>query len=73
MQVKDVTIELIETHEIHLGPLLEPVCVSLDDIPSLWYVSCTMQLGVILKVAEGALDPTAGVIDEDTKEHWLQY
>ena len=72
-QVKHLILGLIEPHEFHRGPLLEPVWVSLDDIPSLWCVNRTMRLGVILKVAEGALNPTAGVIDEDIKEHWLQY
>jgi len=37
----------------------------LDGILCLWCVDCSPQLGVISKLAEGALDPTADVTDED--------
>ncbi|PKU41176.1 hypothetical protein llap_8516 [Limosa lapponica baueri] len=36
-------------------------------------VNCTTQLGVIHKLAEGALDPTLYAIDEDTEQYWFQY
>ncbi|KAK4825071.1 hypothetical protein QYF61_023075, partial [Mycteria americana] len=36
-------------------------------------VNRTAQLGVICKLAEGALDPTVYVIDEDIEQHWSQY
>ena len=49
--------------------MLEPVEVSLDNIPSLRHADLTQQLGVIHRIAEGALDPTAKVTDKDTKEH----
>ncbi|KAK4817048.1 hypothetical protein QYF61_026356 [Mycteria americana] len=39
-----------------------PTQVPLDDIPSFWRVNCTTQLGVICKLAEGALNLTVNVI-----------
>jgi len=47
-----------------MGPVLELAQVSLDGSPSLRRVSCTTQLGVVCKLAEGALNPTIYVIDE---------
>ncbi|KAK4819472.1 LOW QUALITY PROTEIN: hypothetical protein QYF61_004698 [Mycteria americana] len=64
---------LVEPHEVHTGPLLQLVQVPLDDIPSFWRVNCTTQLGVICKLAEGALDLAVNVIDENTELHWSQY
>jgi len=55
------------------GPPLKLVQVSLDAIPSLEYVDCTTQLGIIHKLAEGLLDPTLSVTDEGIKEHWSHY
>ncbi|RMC21736.1 hypothetical protein DUI87_02605 [Hirundo rustica rustica] len=52
--------------------LLAYVQVSLDGIPSFCCVSCTTQLRVICKLAEGALDLTLCVIDEDIEEPWSQ-
>lgn len=34
---------------------------------------CTTQLGVIARLAEGALDPTVHVTDEGAKQHWAQH
>ena len=45
----------------------------LDDILSLMCVNHTTHLGVICKLAEGALDPTVYVIDTDIKQYWSQY
>ena len=53
-----------------MGPLLQPVQVPLDGFPSLQYIDCTTQLGVI--TAEGALDAIVYVIDEDVEEHRSQ-
>jgi len=55
-QVWDLALGIVEPHEVHTGPFLELVQVSLDGILSFWCVSCTTQLGVICKLAEGALD-----------------
>ncbi|KAK4817045.1 hypothetical protein QYF61_026353 [Mycteria americana] len=72
-QVQDLVLGLVEPHEVHMGPLLQLVQVPLDDILSFWRVNCTTQLGVICKLAEGALDPTVCVIDGDIKQRWSQY
>ncbi|KAK4810873.1 hypothetical protein QYF61_013281 [Mycteria americana] len=66
-QVQALALGLVELHEVHMGPLLKPVQVPLDGIPSLQRINCTTQLGVISKLAEGALNPTVYVIDEDIK------
>ncbi|KAK4832298.1 LOW QUALITY PROTEIN: hypothetical protein QYF61_021697 [Mycteria americana] len=63
-------LDLVEPHEVHMSPLLQLVQVSLDDILSFWRVNCTTQLGVICKLAEGALDLSVNVIDENIEEHW---
>jgi len=56
IQVWDLALGLVEPHEVHTGPLLHLVQISLDNIPSFWCFSCTTQLGAICKLAEGALD-----------------
>ena len=61
--MQDLALGLVDPHEVHTGPLLQLVQVSLDGIPSLRYVDRTTRLGVICKLAEGILNPT--VIDED--------
>ncbi|KAK4831083.1 hypothetical protein QYF61_015281 [Mycteria americana] len=66
-QVQDPALGLVEPHEVHISPLLELVQVPLDGILSLRCVNCTTQLGVICKLAEGALKPTVYVTDEDIK------
>ena len=55
-----------------MGPLLQPVQVSLDGFPSFQCINCTTQLGVIRKLAEGALDAIIYVIDKDVEEHQSQ-
>ncbi|KAK4818697.1 hypothetical protein QYF61_017918 [Mycteria americana] len=72
-QVQDTALGLVEPHEVHTGPLLQIVQVPLDGISSLRRVSYTAQLGVVCKLAEGALDPAVNVIDEDIKQYWSQY
>ncbi|KAK4816734.1 hypothetical protein QYF61_022286 [Mycteria americana] len=69
-QVQDLTLGLVEPHEVHMGPLLNPVKIPLNGIPSPRHVNHTTQLGVICKLAEGTLDPTVYVIDEDIKQYW---
>ncbi|GAB0186614.1 mitochondrial enolase superfamily member 1 [Grus japonensis] len=71
--MQDLALGLVELHEFRMGPPLQPVKVPLDGIPSLQRVNHTTQLGVIGKLAEGALDPTVHVTDKDVKQHWSQY
>ena len=56
-------LRLVELHAVHEGPPLKPVKVPLNGIPSLQCVNHTTQLGVIGKLAEGALSPTVHVTD----------
>ena len=55
-----------------MGPPLKPVKVPLDGIPSLQCVNRTTQLGVIDKLAEGALNPTVHVADKEVKQRQSQ-
>ncbi|KAK4808149.1 hypothetical protein QYF61_000129 [Mycteria americana] len=71
--VQDLALGLIELHDVCTGPPLKPVKVPLDGIPSLQCVDCTTQLGVVSKLAEGALNPTAPVTDKDVKRCRSQY
>ena len=48
-----------------MDPLLQTVQVPLDGFPFFQYIDCITQLGVICKLAEGALDATVYIIDED--------
>jgi len=66
-QVQDPALGLVEPHEVYLSPLLKPVQVPLDGIPSLQHINCATQLGVIHKLVEGALNPAVNIIDEDMK------
>jgi len=61
-QMQDLALGLVEPHEVHTGPFLELVQVPLDAIPSFSCVSCTTQLGVVCKVAEGALNLTKSLV-----------
>ncbi|GAB0196099.1 cAMP-dependent protein kinase inhibitor alpha [Grus japonensis] len=71
--VQDLALGLVELHEVHMGPLLQPVKVPLDGIPSLQQVNRSTQLEVVGKLAEGALDPTVHVSNRDVKQHRSQY
>ncbi|KAK4815374.1 hypothetical protein QYF61_001362 [Mycteria americana] len=73
IHVQDLALGLVEPHEVHMGPLLELVQVSPDGIPSLRHVNHTTQLGGVCKLAEGAINPTVYVTDEDVKLHWSQH
>ena len=41
-------------------------------MPSFCNVNCTTQVGIINKLAEGALDPTVYVIDKDVEVYPIQ-
>jgi len=71
-QVQDLALEFVEPHEVHLCPLLSL-------FRSFWMASCLLDVStaplslVNCKLAEGASNPTADVVDENVKEHWFQY
>ena len=52
-----------------MGPLLQPVQIPLDGFPSFQCIDCTAQLGVVCKLAEGALDAIICVTDDDVEEY----
>ena len=60
--MQDLAFVLVEPHEVRPGPPLELVQVPLDGIPSLRRVYHTTQLGVVCKLAEGALNPTMSLM-----------
>ena len=51
-----------------MDPLLQPVLLPLDSIPSFCCINRITQLGVIGKLAEGTLHPTAYDVDKDVEE-----
>ena len=52
-----------------MGPLLQPVQVSLDGLSSLQCINHTIQLGVVCKLV---LDTIVYVADKDVEEHQCQ-
>jgi len=56
--VQDLALGFVESHDVQTGPPLQIVQVPLEGILSFWHVSCTTQLGVICKLAEGAIGIT---------------
>jgi len=74
--VQDFALGFVEPHEVLLGLLLKPICVSLYGTPLLRSVYHTAQFSIVCTLAEGALDPLVDVTDEgikDNKEHQFQY
>ncbi|KAK4826033.1 hypothetical protein QYF61_003854 [Mycteria americana] len=71
--LQDFALGLVELHEVHMGPPLKSVKAPLDGITSPQCVDRTTQLGVIGKLAEGALNLTVHVTSKDVKQHWSQY
>ncbi|KAK4815224.1 hypothetical protein QYF61_022871 [Mycteria americana] len=71
-QVQDLTLGLVEPHEVHVGPLLELVQVPLGAIASLRRVNRTTQLGVVCKLAEGARDRAMSLM-KILGQYWSQY
>jgi len=68
--VQDLALGLVELHEVCTGPPLKSI--PLDGIPAFQHVNLTMQLGVIGKLAEGALNPTVHATDKDVKQRRSQ-
>lgn len=51
----------VEFNDVHTGPLLKPVKVPRDDIPSPKCINCTSGLSVTRKLAKGALNSTVSL------------
>ena len=71
--VQDLALGLVELHEVPMGPHIKPVKVLLDGMSSPQHVDRNTQLGVICKLAEGALSHTVCVVDEDIEQYWSPY
>ncbi|KAK4826593.1 hypothetical protein QYF61_010355 [Mycteria americana] len=71
-QAQDLGLGLVELHEVYKAPLLQPVKVPLDGIPSLKCINFTTQLGVISKLADGALNATVSVINKIIEQYSSQ-
>lgn len=67
-QVQYLAPGFAEVHEVHTGSPL-----NLVQVPALQHLSHTTQLGVIHRLAEGALSATVHVIKIDVKQHWSKY
>ncbi|KAK4820465.1 LOW QUALITY PROTEIN: hypothetical protein QYF61_027747 [Mycteria americana] len=72
-QVQDPALSLVEPHTVGLGPSIQPVQVPLQSLPLLKQINTPTQLGVVCKLAEGALDPFVQIIDKDIKQNWPQH
>ena len=67
MEALALALGLVEPHEVCTGPSLKPVQVPLDGSPSFHCVDHTTQLGVISRLAEGALNSTVHVTNKGIK------
>jgi len=72
-RVQDLAFGLVELHEICTGSPLKPVKIPVEGIAFLQCVDHNTRLGVVGKLAEGALNPTVHVTHKDVKQHWPQY
>jgi len=63
----------VDLYEVHMGPPFQTVQVPLNGIPFLQCANCAAQLGVIGKIAEGALSSTVHVTNRDVKWYPSQY
>ncbi|KAK4820046.1 hypothetical protein QYF61_017892 [Mycteria americana] len=71
-QVQDLALGLVEPHTVDLGPLIQPVQVPLQSLPTLKQINTPTQLGVVCKLTENTLDPFVHIIDKDIKQNWPQ-
>uniref|UniRef100_A0A8B9FQJ3 Inositol hexakisphosphate and diphosphoinositol-pentakisphosphate kinase n=1 Tax=Amazona collaria TaxID=241587 RepID=A0A8B9FQJ3_9PSIT len=62
---------MVKLHQVGISPPHKRVKVPLDGIPSLQCINRTTQLGLIGKLAEGALNPTVHVTHKDPPERQI--
>ncbi|KAK4831982.1 hypothetical protein QYF61_020365 [Mycteria americana] len=72
-QVQDLALGLVKRDTVDLGPSIQPVQVPLQSLPTLQQINTPAQLGVVCKLAEGALDPFVQITDKDIKQNWPQH
>jgi len=71
-EVQDPAFGLVEPHTVGLGPLIQPVQIPLQSLPTLKQIDTPAQLGVICKLTEGALNTLVQIIDKDVKQGQTQ-
>jgi len=67
-KVQDTTFGLVDPHTVGLIPLIQPVQIPLQSLPTLKQIDTPTQLVVICKLTEGALNPLIQVTDKDLKQ-----
>jgi len=70
IQVQDPAPDLVKPHTFGLSPWTQSVQIPLQSLPTLEQIDTLAQLGVICKLAEGALNPLIQIIDKDVKQDW---
>jgi len=63
---------LVQPHTAAPSPLIQPVQIPLEGLPTLEQIDTPTQLGVIHKLTEGALNPLIQIIDKDIQQDWPQ-
>ncbi|KAK4827055.1 hypothetical protein QYF61_013696 [Mycteria americana] len=66
-QVQDPALGLVKPHTIGLSPLIQPVQIPLQSLPTLKQIDIPAQFGVICKLTESELNPLIQIIDKDIK------
>ncbi|KAK4824309.1 hypothetical protein QYF61_013054 [Mycteria americana] len=72
-QVQDPALGLVKPHTIDLGPLIQPVQIPLQSLPTLKQIDTATQFGVICELIEVALNALVQIIDKDIKQDWPQH
>ncbi|KAK4832371.1 hypothetical protein QYF61_022226 [Mycteria americana] len=72
-QVQDLALGLVEPHTIGLGPLIQPVQIPLQSLPTLQQINTPAQFGVVCKFTEGTFNPLIQIIEKDIKQNWPQH
>ncbi|KAK4829274.1 hypothetical protein QYF61_002666 [Mycteria americana] len=72
-QVQGPAPSLVKPSTIGLCPLIQPVLIALQSLPTLKQINTPAQLGIVCKLTEGALNPLIQIIDKDIKQNWPQY
>ena len=69
---KTLHFALFNLIRVHMGPPFKFITLPLDGIHSFCCINCTVQLGVMSKFAECALNPILYITDKDVKEYQYQ-
>ncbi|KAJ7419506.1 integral membrane protein dgcr2 idd [Pitangus sulphuratus] len=64
-ELQDPALGLLEPHNIGLSPLIQPVQIPLQNLPTFQQINTVTQLSIICEPTEGALDPLVQIINKD--------